>query len=109
VNGEKKFLLVVAAVVMICLTVVYAFLFISLWPYRQWVGASLLAVVVLAAVVWMSGKLNEQALRRVRYRHHEETPLDAQGEPYYWQQGMQPNPSHGSAHPVQMHEPLHWQ
>jgi hypothetical protein len=109
VNGEKKFLLVVAAVVVLCVTVVYAFLFISLWSYREWVGASLLALVVLSVVVWMCGKLNEQALRRVRYRYHEETPLDAQGEPYYWQQGMQPNPHHATAHPAPMYEPLHWQ
>jgi len=109
VDGEKKFVLVVVAVVVLCFTVMYGFLFISLWPYRQWVGASLLAVLVLAAVVWMCGKLNEQALRRVRYRHQEETPLDEQGEPYYWQQGMQQNPYHGSAHSARMHEPLHWQ
>src|SRR5690348_14458646 len=91
-DGEKKFVLMIVAIVVLCLTVVYGFLFVSLWPYREWVGVSLLGLVVLLVLVFIRGKLNEQALRQVRYRHHEETPLDAYGEPHYWHTGTQINP-----------------
>ncbi len=45
-DGERRFVTVMIGVGMVCLTMLYAFLFVSLWAYRQWVGASLLAVLV---------------------------------------------------------------
>jgi len=49
------------------------------------------------AVVYMRGRLNEQHLRRIRYHHHEEIPLDMHGEPHYWPAGVQENPYHTSS------------
>ena len=92
-DGEKKFVLVVICLTMICLTVLYVFLFISLWPYRIWVGVSLLMVVIgtLASFVLTGvlGSLNEQQLRRERVRYHEELPTDRIGQPYYMPNEMQ--------------------
>jgi hypothetical protein len=102
-DGERRFVTVMIGVGMICLTMLYVFLFVSLWAYRQWVGASLLAVLVALAVVYMRGRLNEQQLRRVRYRHHEEIPLDVCGEPYYWPQDAQENPNHVTLPVAQPH------
>ncbi len=91
-DGGKKLVIVALGLVALCITVLYAFLFIALWGYRQFVGLSLLAVILLAALIFLRGRMTEQELRVVRYRHHEETPLDAKGEPVFWHQGYQPNP-----------------
>jgi len=91
-DGAKKFVLLMVGTVAVCLTVLYSFLFISLWDYRQFVAGSLLAVILLAAVIFIRGRLVEQELRIVRYHHHTETPLDSNGEPMYWHQGYQVNP-----------------
>ncbi len=93
-DGEKKCVLVMIALGFICLTVLYVLLFVSLWPYKEWVGVSLLVILALVIVVWLRGRLNEQQLRQVRYRHHEELPLDVWGEPMYWPEGVQENPHH---------------
>src|SRR6266487_3475453 len=91
------------------LTVVYVVLFVSLWPYKQWVALSLLALLVLVVLVSLGGRLNEQHLRRVRIHHQEEIPLDGWGEPHYWPVGAQENPSHllpRAAHSLhELHEP----
>jgi len=91
-DGEEKLFVSIVCVTVICITILYSFLFIALWDYRQWVGLSLLAVLIAAAAVFLRGRLNEQDLRAVRYRHLEETPLDANGEPMYWHKEYQPNP-----------------
>ncbi len=91
-DGEKKLVIVVVGLVALCITVLYSFLLIALWEYRQFVGLSLLAVILLAVLIFLRGRLTEQELRVVRYHHHEETPLDAKSEPLYWHQGYQPNP-----------------
>jgi hypothetical protein len=91
-DGAKKFVLLIVGTVAVCLTVLYSFLFIALWDYRQFVGLSLLGGVFVAAWVFARGRLTEQELRIVRYRHHEETPLDVNGEPLFWHQGYQANP-----------------
>jgi membrane protein implicated in regulation of membrane protease activity len=91
-DGAKKFVLLIVGTVAICLTVLYSFLFIALWDYRQFVALSLFAVLLIGAWVFYRGRLNEQDLRVIRYRHHEETPLDHRGEPNYWHKGYRPNP-----------------
>jgi len=100
-RAEKTLVVVTVGVGMVCLTVVYVFLFVSLWAYKELVGASLLLLVVgtITAVVWvrLRGRLIEQQLRQVRYHHHEEIPLDVAGEPYYWPGEVQENPYHVSS------------
>jgi membrane protein implicated in regulation of membrane protease activity len=91
-SGEKKFILVVVGCAILCITVLYCFLFIALWRYKELVGLSLFVVLLLSAWVFLRGRLNEQDLRVMRFRHHEETPLDDNGEPMYYHQGFQPNP-----------------
>lgn len=91
-DGERKLLLIVVGVGLVCLTVLYSFLFLALWQYKELVGASLLGVVLLAFAVYLRGKLTEQDIRIIRFRHKEETPLDDNGEPLYYHQGFQVNP-----------------
>jgi membrane protein implicated in regulation of membrane protease activity len=91
-DGEKKFLLVMIGLTIICITILYSFLFVALWQYKELVGLSLFAVLLLAAWVFLRGRLNEQDLRVIRFRHHEETPLDDQGEPMFFRSDMQVNP-----------------
>jgi hypothetical protein len=95
-DGERKVTVFMVGLSIFCITVLYSFLFVSLWRYKELVGLSLLVVVILLALVFMRGKLNEQQLRRERYQHHQEIPLDIAGEPYYWPQGVQENPYHAS-------------
>jgi hypothetical protein len=91
-DGERKLFLVVVGIVFPCITVLYVILFLSLWQYKELVGTSLLGIALLAVAVYLRGRLNEQDLRVIRFRHHEETPLDDKGEPMYYHQGFQPNP-----------------
>ncbi len=95
-DGERRFVMVMVGAGMICLTVLYVFLFVSLWRYKELVALSLLLVGVLVVAVYLRGRLIEQHLRQVRYHHHAEIPLDVQGEPYYWPQDAQENPNHGT-------------
>lgn len=96
-DGEKKFLAVLFGVTVICITILYSFLFISLWQYKEWVGASLLALIILVvglrSVVNARGKMTEQDLRQTRIMYHTEIPLDQQGEPMYWPEHAQQNPN----------------
>lgn len=91
-DGAQKFVLLIIGTVAVCLTVLYSFLFIALWQYRTFVGLSLFAVLLIAAWVFFRGRLTEQDLRVARFRHHEETPLDTNGEPLFWHQEYQANP-----------------
>ncbi len=91
-DGEGKLTLIIVCICLICITVLYSFLFLSLWNYRQWVGLSLLAVLIAGVVVFLRGKLTEQDLRVTHYQHCEETPLDEKNEPMYWREEYRPNP-----------------
>jgi hypothetical protein len=93
-DGERKFVVSIVAIAIICLTILYGVLFIALWQYRQFVGLSLLGVIVAMAIVFMRGKWNEQNLRQARYRFNEEIPLDEGGEVHYRPQWAQENPHH---------------
>ncbi len=91
-DGEEKLFWIIVCIMFICVTILYSFLFIALWDYRQWVGLSLLTVIIAGAVVFLRGKMTEQDVRTTRYRHLEETPLDMKGEPMYWRKDYQANP-----------------
>jgi hypothetical protein len=91
VDGARKFMLLIIGLVITCLTILYSFLFIALWDYRQFVGLSLLGVVFVAAWVFARGRLVEQDLRLVRFHHQVETPLDDRGEPRFWHEGYKQN------------------
>jgi len=91
-DGEGKLTLILVSVIVLCCTVLYSFHFLALWDYRQWVGLSLLAVIIASATVFLRGRMTEQDLRFSRYRHYEETPLDQNGEPRFWQREYQANP-----------------
>ncbi len=94
-DGEQKLMMIVYCLLALCLTIVYSFLFLSLWQYRTYVGLTLLVVIVFVIVVpvWvhMRGKLNEQQLRHERFRYREEIPLDGEGEPRYLPADAQEN------------------
>jgi hypothetical protein len=106
-DGEKKFVLVTCGLTAICVTVLYVFLFLSLWQYKEWVGGSLLTLCIASVGVYVRGRLTEQELRQVRFRYHEETPLDEQGEPRYWHGGFQENPYRQGGAYRQKHSEYH--
>jgi hypothetical protein len=91
-DGKQQCLLFAVCGTVCCFTVIYAILFIALWQYKEWVGASLLALIVLFGLVFLRGQLIEQKLRKTRYHHHVETPLDKSSEPVYWQGEFKQNP-----------------
>lgn len=95
-DGEKKLVLFVVGLVVLCVTVLVVVLFVALWPYHQAVAFSLLGVglgiPVLVALVSLVGKLNEQRLRRQRILYHHELPLDEWGRPLYLPGDAQPLP-----------------
>ncbi len=108
-GGEKKAFLFLSMLVVVGITVMYSLLFVSLWPYRVEVGVSLLLLLALLVGVFVRGRLVEQQLRQVRYRHYEETPLDVYGEPYYWHPGMQENPYRAPGQTWQMYRSQEWE
>ena len=58
-DGEEKLFVITICVTVVCITILYSFLFLALWDYRQWVGLSLLAVIIAGAVVfpaWQNGR-----------------------------------------------------
>jgi len=95
-DGEQKLMVLAYCVLALCITILYSFLFLSLWAYKELVGASLLAVIVFVVVMWRvvdaKGKLTEQGLRHRRFKYHEELPLDETGEPRYFPADAQSNP-----------------
>ena len=92
-NGERKAILFVTGLIVFCLTVVAVLVFASLWPQRQVVAWVLLVVfgsIALALVfVPAAGKVNEMTIRHKRYHHHDETPLDEDGNPTHLPAGAQ--------------------
>jgi len=74
-DGEEKLFWIIVCVTVICITILYSFLFIALWDFREWVGLSLLAVIISGAAVFLRGKMTEQDVRTIRYRHLEEMTL----------------------------------
>jgi len=61
-DGKEKLFVIIVCATVICVTILYSFLFIALWDYRQWVGQSLLAMISASAAVFLSGKMTEQDL-----------------------------------------------
>ncbi len=45
-DGEKKFVLLVVGIVVVCITFLFSLLFIALWQYKVIVGISLLVILV---------------------------------------------------------------
>lgn len=41
-QGNAQLMVIACCIFAVCLTVIYTLLFISLWSYREYVGASLL-------------------------------------------------------------------
>ncbi len=86
-SGEKKFLLVVCSLSLLCLTVLVSWLFIALWRMRELLAFSLIGlvafVVIISVAVIVRGELTEQALRRERIHYKSEIPLDTFGRPLY--------------------------
>ena len=102
-DGEKKLSVLVFGLAILCNTILYGFLFVSLWRYKELVGLTLLIVLVAIAGVHIRGQLIEQRLRQARYHHAKETPLDPR------QQGYQANspsrvPSRFSRQPAPSYE-----
>ncbi len=91
-NGEKKAFMFLFMLTIVCISVMYTLLFVALWQYRFWVGISLLSLLAILVAVFVRGRIYEQNLRVVRFRHNEETPLDEDGEPRMWRSDMQENP-----------------
>ncbi len=48
-RGEKKGVLVCVTISMLCITILFSFLLITLWDYKLWVGISLLLVLLIGA------------------------------------------------------------
>ncbi len=93
---ESKVGVLVICILAVCLTILYTVLFLSLWAYKELVGASLLIGVLLVVGLWRvidaRGKVIEQDLRQMRYHYRDELPLDSRGEPVYWPAEVQMNP-----------------
>ncbi len=89
-DGEYKVALGAIALIVCCCTVVLIFVFIALWPQHELVAWSVLGLLVLVVLVLLIRSLNEMSLRRKRFDHRNETPLDAYGYPTILQEGQQP-------------------
>lgn len=89
-NGRGQFILGALALIALCCTVIVGILFVALWQYREAVAWSLLALVTLIILVWLARSVNEMLLRRRRFQHQYETPLDRAGYPTLLQPGQQP-------------------
>ena len=96
-NGEKKFLIVMVSLVIICATIAYSITFLALWPYRLWIALSffalLVGVVIIYGLIKVQEATNEQQLRWYRVRFKKELPLAPNGMPLYLPPGAQPTMS----------------
>lgn len=63
------------AVIAVCGTFVVGILFWALWPYKELLAGTLVALFVLTILVLLAGLVNEQFIRHRRYKHLDETPL----------------------------------
>ena len=88
-TGEQRFIGVV--IISVCGTIVYTILFIALWQYKEEVAGSLFILFVLAVIVFLRGKFNEQNIRQIRFNPHQEIPFDQHGEDAYLPPGAQVN------------------
>lgn len=88
-NGYKLGLGAVAVIVFCC-TATIAMMFIALWQDRNIVAWCILGLIILVILVLLIRCFNEMSLRRKRYNHQSEIPLDAHGYPTILQPGQQP-------------------
>jgi len=67
-------------------TVAVVIILITLWQYKEIVGAVLLVLLIAGVVVTLRGNLNEQGLRHLRYQPKLEEPLPSVELPYHWRE-----------------------
>lgn len=89
-DGKHQMALGAITLMVICITVLVTIVFIALWPQRTLVAWCLLASLLVTLLVSLLRSINEMSLRRKRYNHHSETPLDREGNPTIVQPGQHP-------------------
>jgi hypothetical protein len=76
---RKIFTLTLNTVITVCFTIVFVYIFTSLWQYRLILGAVIFVSIYIGTLVWVAiiarARLVEQVLRMERYRYREEIPL----------------------------------
>jgi hypothetical protein len=76
-RGERKGVLVCVTISILCITILFTFLLVTLWDYKLWVGISLLLVLLIGAfslsVVVVRGHSSYQI---VQVKHERSTPYD---------------------------------
>jgi hypothetical protein len=80
-DGEQRFILLLALLGAILLLLFGLVLLIALWSYRVIVGSVLVALVVLVFLLVVGVTVNEQVLRHKRIKYHSELPLGRDGRP----------------------------
>lgn len=91
-DGKYKFGLGAAALIIFCITVIMAVVMIALWQQREIVAWCMLALAFLVVLVLLAHHVNEMSLRRRRFHHGYETPLDVQGRPVLLHPGQSQYP-----------------
>jgi flagellar basal body-associated protein FliL len=102
-EAEKK--LIPVTVIVVCVTIVVTFLFISLWQYREILAIILVVLLIAIVGVYLWRMINEQRLRHVRYHHGKETPLSASQYPPYAQGTQTTGPYSMPVQPNQYYYP----
>ena len=87
-DAEHRFILILALLCIILLSIVTLILFIALWSYGLIIGFILIGLVSLLLLLVTGVTINEQVLRHRRVKYHRELPLDQSGRPLYLYQDM---------------------
>jgi hypothetical protein len=81
-RGERKGVLVCVTISMLCITILFSFLLISLWDYKLWVGISLLVILLIGtfslSIVIVRGNTSHQI---VQIKQERSTPYDIHSYP----------------------------
>jgi hypothetical protein len=72
-RGEQKAVLVCVTVSIICITILFSFLLITLWDYKIWVGISLLLILLIGtfcvSIVIVRGHRPDQVAQTKQERY----------------------------------------
>ncbi len=91
----RIFVLFLLTVLVVCLTIIFVYTSLILWPYREALAILTFLTLMSSFLTWVwvtaRAKLVEQVLRLARIRYNEEIPLDQYGEAQYLPQGFTAN------------------
>jgi hypothetical protein len=103
-DGKYRIALGALTLIVVCVTALFIILLIILRDQATLLAWGLVGLIALVAIIASLWCLNEMSLRRRRFDHRQETPLDRAGYPTLLQEGQQAYP-----YPYYAAQPHDWE